>query len=82
MKKKTIKKTKTQNKSNKKESYLAYMCSSDFFHERGKPHRGNLFFADLKNLKNVQQCVLPGKDSCGIVQVKIEFVKWIKEEEY
>lgn len=93
IKKKNKKLTKVEPKTGKKlvkttkkkinpkcSSFEGYMCSTDFFYEQGRPIRGNVFFANLKDLKEVQKCVLPGKDSCGIVKVKVEFVKWIKKD--
>ena len=63
-------------------SWEGFMDANDFYHEEGRPIEGNRIFANKDGLE--------GSHGCGIVRVRVEFVRWeelsaehkLKEEEW
>jgi hypothetical protein len=56
-----------------------YMCKTEYDYELLNAKGGSIIYPSLKDLKENKECVLKG---CGIVAVKVELVKVLKENEY
>ena len=52
-----------------------YMCKTDFEHELGYDMQGSRVFPSIEDLKNHLMCW----ESCGIVEVEVNYVKTVVE---
>lgn len=55
-----------------------YMCKVDFDWELGCASGGNIVYPSEKDLRERRKCV----DECGIVEVRVQFVRVVQEERY
>jgi len=58
------------------EDEIVYMCKVDFDHELGMAAGGTKTYASIEDLKESRPCV----EGCGIVAVRVLYVKTIQEE--
>lgn len=58
----------------KDERCSLFMCKADFEHELGEAAGGNTIFPSLEDAKANLKCW----KQCGIVEVKVEFVKTVE----
>jgi hypothetical protein len=54
-----------------------YMCGIDWQHELCEVPDGTMVFGSVKMLKAVRNCT----DECGIVEVEVRLVKWVKKQD-
>lgn len=55
---------------------LGYMCGVDWQHEIGMAAGGNVIYASPEDCADRRGCT----EECGIVEVKVSFSKWVKEQ--
>ncbi len=55
---------------------LGYMCGVDWQHEIGMASGGNTVYASPEDCAKRRKCT----DQCGIVEVRVYFNKWVKEQ--
>ena len=60
-----------------KDYVLGYMCGTDWQYELGKAAGGNVVYASPEDCVKRRKC----SERCGIVEVKVYFSRWVKEQD-
>ena len=58
------------------QKFTAYMDGIDFQDERGQPVLGNSLYAKAEQVLKRRKC----SHECGVVEVEISLVKWVREQ--